>query len=1117
MRLKILLLSVFFFSCFFIFGSQANAQTCAATRVINQFACVNPVQVCNNWVNRCSFSGATCDPTDVPPCPVGAGVCTKMCASWNPTGPPTCQTTGSQNVACNPAPACNFTGGIQQCGLTGGGSSASCYEKTETLNYGCWISGGGSSSTGGGGGGGGWGSCGSCSCASIGIGVDPSCRNGPGGCTWDPGGCGGGGGVVPESCQIYGAPATTEFNLQVGETVLYDTVVGGRGSFRGATRSISAYSGSADFGVTPVAYTAPRPYPFYITGTKPVAGLLRINVQMNDASLNPVTTCFRYFPVSVSACVTPAAPTGLSPKGVTIKPVTFCNAACTTDIDCGGHWVEGRLSRNQATFTNSGPDYAKYLYLYMDGFTEFGSRYDDNLTSRIQYSKVDALPEWSYQAAGGAPWYAGTYTRTTGEGSYFIIPTTAQSLSVWTARGNTTGYIDLFVDGKAYGGRQNLNAVDNPPISYPTPLPVTTGALRSYTCNAGACRLKDALADNTCTFTSTSHQIRLVQKPNAIATQNNFYFDAIIENGVKTESIVAGKVNPKVGYSSFASAVYSGGSSLGAGGAIGRFAIFNTTATNLQILVAKTSTSGSIDIYVDDVLTQTVDLYSAAAQYQVPINIGLPSKPVGTSGDKFVDLTWDDLGYTRFDLEVYPQGGNCNSAGAFCGRINGNNYRFTPKSGVSNYSFRVRAVNEKCLPYDLKTGAWSSLTNFTTDDAADVKSTVSEDLGGNAVLVGGACTLASGATTYTKGGTVVVSKGGYSKSAPISTTDGSYNVTQVPGGSGYTVDVNPADPSYVVTCPATGQYTGVTNPILTPGGLPFFVSPVAGAWFQTTGGDVAALNPGISNSIIDPIPGAYCTTTGCAPHLCTPAVAGNPATAGSLTVKSGSTVDLDFAAGNQTNNVGATSHLIRTTTPYVCNENYDHFYRLYSLGLNPSDDFANQANATLPGVDAPIGAGGKNAFFDSGPNLTIANPWVVGANRSVVVFVDGNLNINANITVPTTSFVAFIVNGNINIGANVGTATFSQKNNGQVQGAYMAQGILTVSTTGAAGVDKKFIGEGIFAACNGIKLPRDFRNGGNGIENNSNPASLFIYRPDFVQHTPALMKTSTINWKEASP
>jgi hypothetical protein len=135
----------------------------------------------------------------------------------------------------------------------------------------------------------------------------------------------------------------------------------------------------------------------------------------------------------------------------------------------------------------------------------------------------------------------------------------------------------------------------------------------------------------------------------------------------------------------------------------------------------------------------------------------------------------------------------------------------------------------------------------------------------------------------------------------------------------------------------------------------------------------------------------------------------------------------------------------------------------------------------------------------------------------MVIFVDGNLDIQGTgttITVPSGAFLAFIVSGNITIDPSVGTSDITQTTNGQVQGVYLADGTFTVDS---AGVDLKFIGEGTFSACTGVSLPRDFNNGGSGVDNNKYPATEFIYRPDFMTNTPVKMQKPIYQWQEVAP
>jgi len=262
---------------------------------------------------------------------------------------------------------------------------------------------------------------------------------------------------------------------------------------------------------------------------------------------------------------------------------------------------------------------------------------------------------------------------------------------------------------------------------------------------------------------------------------------------------------------------------------------------------------------------------------------------------------------------------------------------------------------------------------------------------------------------------------------------------------------------------------------------------------------------------------AFCTTPSCEPYLILPPAGATGQSYGSLTIKTNSYADLADQSGNQESNVGPTgfSYLVKTNTPQSTAENYNYFYRLYSMGTAPSEDFSVPTSATLPG-SAP--ANGKLAYYRGG-DMTIDSNWDVTAGNSYVIFVNGNLTVSnsATITVAQGAFLSFIVSGNITFDSSIGTATFSSTGPGQVQGVYIANGVLKVESAGASGTEKKFIGEGTFVGYSGIRLPRDFSNGGNGTQNNNYPASLFVHRPDFVINTPARMKKAVMNWREVEP
>ncbi len=338
-------------------------------------------------------------------------------------------------------------------------------------------------------------------------------------------------------------------------------------------------------------------------------------------------------------------------------------------------------------------------------------------------------------------------------------------------------------------------------------------------------------------------------------------------------------------------------------------------------------------------------------------------------------------------------------------------------------------------------------------------------------------------------------------------------INNVPNmNANYDITLSPLS-NYYCTCPAGCTYSSKTVP-LSPA-LKFYLSPVANSWYQTVGGDIAALAPS-GNAVDDPIPTEFCAITGCDPNLSTRLTSGNANSLGALLINSGANADLKSnPSGSQDSNVGSPSRLIKVGTNPLIKDSYDYFYRLFSVGLSLGNDFGAGSNATKP-----CGGATCKDFYYQDTDLTINTPWNVGAADKIVVFVKGNLIINNSITLTKGGFIGFIVKGNISISKDVGTATLpfsAQTSGGQVQGMYFADGTLTVATSTIAGSEKKFIGEGTFAARSGISLPRDFRYGNNGVENNKGPASLFIYRPDLIQNAPDKLKTPSYIWKEVNP
>lgn len=123
--------------------------------------------------------------------------------------------------------------------------------------------------------------------------------------------------------------------------------------------------------------------------------------------------------------------------------------------------------------------------------------------------------------------------------------------------------------------------------------------------------------------------------------------------------------------------------------------------------------------------------------------------------------------------------------------------------------------------------------------------------------------------------------------------------------------------------------------------------------------------------------------------------------------------------------------------------------------------------------------------LDIGTEKIPADEWNIPANKKIIVFINGNLNVNKNIIVPQGSFLALIASGDISFAKGVTKA----------QGWYVSSGEIIVNGSEIDGEKFQFIGEGAFVGWEGVRLNRM-------IANLTLPAEKFIARPDFWLNAP---------------
>lgn len=506
-----------------------------------------------------------------------------------------------------------------------------------------------------------------------------------------------------------------------------------------------------------------------------------------------------------------------------------------------------------------------------------------------------------------------------------------------------------------------------------------------------------------------------------------------------------------------------------------------------------------------------------------PVN-GTNVTPAGTGGNR-VTISWSSPSPLTDLYEI--QVGNvtnptCGTPGSFCqSNIAANSISFQVTNGIYVYSYRVRAINSSC---GSQPGPWSAWTSFGIAD--NITGSFYSDPNETAVLSGGVCVGASGGLTTLGSGAGITSVGvdGVTRSGAINGSNFSlYTYYWNPGNN--TLSLNPGTAPngapYICTCPNGCQYAGINSP---QANVNFAIKQndlINGGWWQVRGGNVyAAQTTGLSIRSLVPV--FYCTTgAGCIPDILAQNITASPDSAGGA-VTGGGAVDSNSDAGNNIANVTQRSTQTVALGQVVTRvrENYDYFLREFSLGLNPSDDFASTANdATKPTSDP---ANGKLAYYHNG-DMTIQQAWDVASDEKITVFVNGNLTIQdpstvgSLITVEEGGFLAFIVKGNIVVAPSVGNSTLTSLTP-NISGLFVADGTITFQGAGAAaGGDKKLVAEGTYVGWTNIEIQRDFDDGGQRrIENNTKSASSFIFRPDFVINAPEAMLRSSYIWQETN-
>lgn len=178
---------------------------------------------------------------------------------------------------------------------------------------------------------------------------------------------------------------------------------------------------------------------------------------------------------------------------------------------------------------------------------------------------------------------------------------------------------------------------------------------------------------------------------------------------------------------------------------------------------------------------------------------------------------------------------------------------------------------------------------------------------------------------------------------------------------------------------------------------------------------------------------------------------------------------------------------------------FDYFAAGLGVIKNQNSDWLSANVIDLPSYPATKDFGYMKPVSGT---ATLASAWNIPSGQKYVIFVDGDLQINQNITVAPGGFLALIVKGDVSVGAGVAN----------IQGLYVANGDFITLSQYVAGVtnDVALNVQGSVVAWGTVDLQRNL----GGPANTSQPAEKFTHRPDLLTNMPEKMKSYIQQWQE---
>jgi len=479
---------------------------------------------------------------------------------------------------------------------------------------------------------------------------------------------------------------------------------------------------------------------------------------------------------------------------------------------------------------------------------------------------------------------------------------------------------------------------------------------------------------------------------------------------------------------------------------------------------------------------------------------------VRSNADGQVTISWTALAKAeRYILELHPSTNPADTPGQTL-TLAATSYNFTPSNRY--YSARVRALNTSC---GNDYSAWSEYIDFQV--VVPVNGNVYYDQSGTAALSGNLCI---GSTTPTPGDEGALTLSGFANDgtyADVTTAVSNAFSLRLPysttGENNVQLQIENSD-RWICSCPAgCGYPSGIDAP---SGNVNFYVLDATDPWWQVEGGPVTAY--GTLGTVIQSLISPYCQLPDCNPSLI---LNQNGGDTDGYVLTGGGEIDTAYEADRQTDQIDENRHnwfaKLRETPEH---QDYNYFRILTKLPASPDSDFGASANNASKPTGDKVNPGAEAYCHDG--NLTLNQPWDISADESVIVLVDGDVEVNATTSVAEGGFLMIVATGDIVFDEELGHDD-PAATDAVVEGVFVANGEIRLPSRGeAAGGDRKFVGEGTFVGWSGVVLERDYDDGaGRRRLNNTAPTEFFRYRPDFLQNAPDVIKRSRYRWREINP